>query len=524
MALTNPILDELAGLSPEAKTALLAARGAGAAPGPAAGAAAQPAAAGPPPMRAPSAQPPPSLIAPQLAQHQASMEEPAPSMTMKAPMGGSAPPPPPVGTNAPLLPAAASPNVVSQGQATLLGDKNELARKVSTGSGISQISDKITGSDFGQAHPFLGKLLGGAAQTLATLGNVGLDAVAPAVSGALPGTDYHHDRLVKQGQTQVAQDEANQEKEAQVADQASQTAERNAQAERLRTQADSLGAITLTPEQAEAAGVPEMAGVKLSQQTYQRLFGGTQATTAKKDIAAGNNETKVTTTGMNNDTSRANNADSNKAHESISDAADKTRVLVAQMHDATSRANNDNSVSHRGTVGGAFKVPADVTKRAALAANVNENSDAVDSLLAQRPEIVGAAGGRYTSVQQMIGSDDPAIAELGVRIHNIALASNGAHGVRSAQAILETENNLFNHFKSGPNAIHGALNATRSSMQTFLDDEKNFGDTGKRAGAGAGGPGDTTGGSGAQVPAEGATKKNAAGDTVIFKGGKWGPK
>src|SRR6202042_3180947 len=90
---------------------------------------------------------------------------------------------------------------------SLIDHQNELNRVVGSGSGISQIAGKVEGAM--PNHPLLGKILGYGAQGLATLGNVGLDAVAPAVSAALPGTDYHHDRLVKQDQRQVAGDEAN---------------------------------------------------------------------------------------------------------------------------------------------------------------------------------------------------------------------------------------------------------------------------------------------------------------------------
>jgi hypothetical protein len=153
------------------------------------------------------------------------------------------------------------------------------------------------------------------------------------------------------------------------------------------------------------------------------------------------------------------------------------------MKDSTSRANNANTNDHKASNGaGGFKVPADVTKRAALGANVMENADAVEEIIGRRPDIIGATGGRYTNVQQMIGSDDPDIQALGVRMHNMALASNGAHGVRAQQAIQKTEDELFNNFKAGPNAIKGALNATRGSVQTFLDDEKNFSTTGQRTG------------------------------------------
>jgi hypothetical protein len=254
-----------------------------------------------------------------------------------------------------------------------------------------------------------------------------------------------------------------------------------------------------------------LAGQRISQQTYQKLFGGTQATGTKKIIADDQNATRVETTGMNNDTSRANNKDTNATHETVADAANKTKVLLGQMHDATSMANNQNTNNHKVGADGNYKVPADVTKRAALASNVLENATAVSSILSQHPEIVGATGGRYSNVQQMIGSNDPNIQALGVRIHNIALASNGAHGVRSQEAVRDTENELFNHFKAGPQAIQSGLNSLTSSVQTFLDDEHNFSTTGKRTGGNPSNPGNGSSAGGKAdfvfVPGKGLVKQ-----------------
>ena len=95
--------------------------------------------------------------------------------------------------------------------------KGEQQRLRDTGSGISQISSKIQGTQFGQNHPTLSKILGGAAQGIATLGDAGLSAVAPSLAINLPGTAYHHRALENQADKQVAGGEANAEKEAHTA-------------------------------------------------------------------------------------------------------------------------------------------------------------------------------------------------------------------------------------------------------------------------------------------------------------------
>lgn len=142
-------------------------------------------------------------------------------------------PPPAVGSlgmpsDTPSLTPPPSPTV-TRIPTQLDNEKTEQARKVNTGSGISQIASKVEGTNFGQAHPLVGKLLGGAAQGLATLGDVGLRAVAPAVDIALPGTSLHHIADLNQGQRQIASDEENAEKEAQTGAIGASTAHTNAE-------------------------------------------------------------------------------------------------------------------------------------------------------------------------------------------------------------------------------------------------------------------------------------------------------
>lgn len=354
---------------------------------------------------------------------------------------------------------ASSPN---SGDSQIVRDQTSLNNLRTTSSGVDQIH-----------NPLL--------RGVAKIGDTALSIALPGLARKIPGTTERHDFLVGQAQQNLKNDQAQQTAQQQQQDIAAQEQERQAEAARKTAQGDADAPFVISPIQAAAAGHPELAGTQATMRDYNKLLESSDKNATTKDVATGNNQTKVTTTGMNNDTSKANTGANIAARESISDAANKTRTLVAQMHDATSAANNANTNNHKGLSGdGSYKVPADVTKRAALASNVIENANAVDSLIQQRPDIVGAAGGRYTSVQQMIGSDDPAIAEMGVRMHNIALASNGAHGVRSAQAINQTEDELFNHFKTGPNGIHAALNATRGSMSTFQNDEQNFAHTGQR--------------------------------------------
>lgn len=133
------------------------------------------------------------------------------------------------------------------------------------------------------------------------------------------------------------------------------------------------------------------------------------------------------------------------------------------------------------------KVTADEKKKAELAENIASNANEVNNLLARRPDLVGKISGRITTVEQMIGNDDADISALGNHIHNIAMANSGVHGFRSQEGVKETENNLLNNFKNGPNAVAGALNANVGSVQTFIDNARPSGYQTHSSQGGAGG-------------------------------------
>jgi hypothetical protein len=287
--------------------------------------------------------------------------------------------------------------------------------------------------------------------------------------------------------------------------------QRTATANKTDALTDDLTPFVVSKEQANAVNNPSLAGTRTTMRDYSRLVG-----------QAGNNRTSVTNNAANNTAKVTVAETAAEARKKVAESTNKTRELIAAHHDATSAGNNTARINAKGSggsgnaPGGGFKVPADITKRASLASNVNENVDAATEIIDRNPAIVGAVGGRYSNVQQMIGSDDPDINALGVRMHNIALASNGAHGVRSQQAIQKTEDDLFNHFKTGVNGMKGSFGATKASMQTFLDDEKNFATTGGRRDYSA-----PSGGG--NVAPEGTVIKMADGSTQIKRGGKWVP-
>ena len=166
-----------------------------------------------------------------------------------------------------LVPSAPSPAVSTLGgkkmgnfapQGTIAGDKQERERRLATGAGVDQISGMIQGSGLGQAHPLAGKILGGLAQGVAKLGDVGLSAVAPALAINLPGTEYHHMAGLHELNKQIGAEEGEQKNEAQTAETQANTAHLGAETAQI-------------PENAEAK--KDAADASLAQHGLKRVTG-----------------------------------------------------------------------------------------------------------------------------------------------------------------------------------------------------------------------------------------------------------
>ena len=99
---------------------------------------------------------------------------------------------------------------------------------------------------------------------------------------------------------------------------------------------------------------------------------------------------------------------------------------------------------------GCLVLVADEQKKAELSENVVFNANNMASILARRPDIVGKVAGRFTTLDQMAGTNDPDITSLQQDMHNIAIANVGIHGMRANDAVHDVETNILNNFKNGP--------------------------------------------------------------------------
>jgi hypothetical protein len=123
-------------------------------------------------------------------------------------------------------------------------------------------------------------------------------------------------------------------------------------------------------------------------------------------------------------------------------------------------------------VANAGNTSADRLRRADLARNASTNIAAIKKRIDRSPDLFGKVAGRFSNLAEMSGTGDEDLAALATEIHNLALASNGAHGIRSGQAIHDTENVILNRFHNSPEATKSALDAMDESLATFKEDAK----------------------------------------------------
>jgi hypothetical protein len=151
-------------------------------------------------------------------------------------------------------------------------------------------------------------------------------------------------------------------------------------------------------------------------------------------------------------------------------AAEGTAKMPSEIALANAKSNIENQANKaKESQGWLPGVTADTQKKALLAENIAENANTMGQIVARRPDLFGAASGRITTAEQMIGNNDPDIAALGQAAHNIGMANNGVHGSRSHEEVVATENGILNSFKNGPKSVGSALKTLTSSAQTFID-------------------------------------------------------
>ena len=181
---------------------------------------------------------PPGILLPQVTRQEQAGTEPTGTINMESP--------------APSLSAfpSATPNIKAP-LGTVAGDTNARGKLLAEGPGVQNIYHDVTNSRLGQAHPFLGKLLGGAAQVGGDVGDL-LSNAAPGIGREIPGTTARYNMKLGQANTALTQDLANQEKQSQSDLQGAQANAQNSEIPLHEAEAKKAQAETPTPEQIQA--------------------------------------------------------------------------------------------------------------------------------------------------------------------------------------------------------------------------------------------------------------------------------
>lgn len=492
MALTNPILDELAGLSPGAQAALAAAHGAATPP-----AAATPGAVtAPAPMTAPQA--PHPLLAPkaspEIAAYRAKAPEPAPATMSVPPMSGPAP----------TMPEPAMPNVTPP-RGTVQGDENYRGKLLADGSGISQIAGKVENTGFGQNHPLLGKILGGAAQGVATLGDALLAPAIPSVLNKIPGTEEHHNVLVKKATGDLAQDEANSLKEAQTGEEKALTAYTAARPDIEQSKIDQ-----------RQTGIQQ----RIQQQAAAR---GQSVSFDQDGVPTFTDNPELQAYHMAAATALLHQANAEKA-QITGEIAKNHYVPGTPEYDEAQRklAQVDRKIElaqqNAGLRGAEFSFNQDKFYNPQPTATERKTGDLAQSAVNQihtmrqivlhHPEIFGPAAGRSTSMQAWLGSQDPDAQTYLSASRYLADHSAGVFGSRSVEIAKSLEQLTDPH--SNPEALMAAFDQAESTAQHFVN-------AGKVHGKGGGSPSSESAGTGQLTN----LMVNDKGEQIGFDGKQW---
>ena len=427
----------------------------------------------------------PALKAQIVASMQAKASPAMQSAVMPPVNAGAAPPPPiamPAG-NTPTAPQTAAPHITAP-RGTVEGDQSERSRLLSSGSGISQIAKRIEGSGFGTAHPILGKVLGIGAQGLATLGDIGLNAtgLGRTLEPLIPGTLGHHEALVRGATSQVGQDVADQEKQAQTTNLQSMPELHEAQLQNAQNkQAEN--------EQHHKAQIDEQLrqhGFKSDEQgnvvplEYGEMSEQQQAV---HDLKASQEELADATASLRKEQANPNSAQAQLAQQRIQ-GANQARAIAMQRLGLSEKQfemrahGTEGGVPLAGSmqtdsgqsVGTAFQQNVRPTgqerNKADMANSASEQLNDIKSIVARHPTLFGPGYGQSSAFRQWIGSQDPD-AQRFIAARTIAgdhLA--GTFGGRS-EAALKALDTAIGQFKDNPQAMQAGIDQLLKANTRF---------------------------------------------------------
>lgn len=372
-----------------------------------------------------------------------------------------------------------APPSVKGPRGTLDADKAERSRMIGTGAGEDQIYNKVTGSDFGQHHQILGKILGGLGQGVAKLGDIGLSAVAPALAINLPGTEYHHQMQLNQLNKQIGAQEGEANKEA-------STANLNAQPEikqaGLDLQQDKLDeTMRQHDQQLREHGFKTGPDGQIVPLPYEEMNPNQQAV---HDLKGAQEEEAEATAALKKVQADPNSPQARMAQQRIENAR-QTRSIALQrlgLSEATFNARYHGTDTQGNALPGAMmtdegqpvgssfsqNVRPTGTERnkADMANSAKEQLTDIKSIVHSRPDIFGPVAGRTTDFNVWLGSQDPDAQRFRAARTIAGDHLAGTFGGRS-EAALQALDSAIGHFKDNPAALDAGLDQLLKANTTF---------------------------------------------------------
>lgn len=413
-------------------------------------------------------------------------------------------PPPGMDSGAPPIMQTPQPNVVdrhfNQANAapknTLLGQEQKRNQVLASGPGVNQVYGDITNSSFGEKHPLAGKLLGGAAQGLASLGNIALSAASPRLASLIPGTSAHHAALLSNEDKGINQMQGEQQKTAQTGEENATTANLQSEVPLHEAQASAAALTPATAEEAKAFGVPE--GTQLNAASRAALAKQVGINTSKEGIAAEGNETKMSVEELKSEAAAA--AQSGKPQPHIismqhgtphvmeRDPATKeysidrgiapatyAQVLPQMLQSKTTELLGDEGVQHRFQYNpktGRYDQDMGANPTGQAAHQIFQGA-AIEKLAPQIVEdinsnrkILGSLPSYYKEWTSGTPVADPAAAQLMTELMSFAAMQPALHAFRSTSA-LDAFEKMIGGLAKNPDATIATINGLLKTPEAF---------------------------------------------------------
>ena len=424
--LTNPLLDEINGLSPGAKAALQSAHNAGTSQA----TAAMPTLAPPNPGFAAARQsaqpvgPPPStdrLLPPSQESTVPSIGLSSPQPQVKAPLG------------------------------TGTGDISERARLLNTGTGVHQIQD----------HPVL--------KAAAGIGDYLLSNLLPGPASQIPGTTAHHNFLLGQNTKQTATDLGNEQKQATTGATQAEIPLRQAQTEEVREKPDMAQAKLDQTQQLHDQQLREH-GFKMDDQgkvvplEYGEMSEPQQAV---HDLKASQEELADAQTAFKKAQTSGIPAQLQMAQQRIQTAQQNARTAMGRLGiSARSEEFREEQAKDKSENPA---IPQVAQGRAYQGKAILESAQDLKGFIDKNPAVFGNLGSYWKQFTNNTPISDPAASKAMTKLASFAALQPALHGMRSHQAMQEFEKMIGGIPKNGESLKAAIDGITESAAQPMID-------------------------------------------------------